>query len=66
MHAKQIMKQVQKNWRQMSEAQKEYYKVQSKANRSAYDEKKREFEEVRASDPSNSQLNVIKAIQERR
>jgi hypothetical protein len=32
----------------MSEEQKEYYKVQSKVNRTAYDEKKREFEEVRA------------------
>ncbi len=47
----------------MSEEQKEHYKEQSKVNRSAYDEKKREFEEVRAQDPSYSQLNVIKGIQ---
>ena len=35
------MKQVQKNWRAMTEEQKDYYKEQSRLNRSEYDEKKK-------------------------
>jgi len=31
----------------MSEAQKEYYKEQSKVNRSQYDEKRRAFDDLR-------------------
>ena len=44
MHSKLIMKQVQKNWRAMTEEQKEYYKEQSKQNRNEYEERRRTFE----------------------
>lgn len=44
-HAKEIMKMVQNNWKRMSEQQKQYYKEQSKQNRSQYDEKRRAFDE---------------------
>ena len=44
MHSKLIMKQVQRNWRAMSEQEKEYYKEQSKINRNEYEEKKRTFD----------------------
>lgn len=47
LHSKQIMKQVQRSWREMSEQQKAYYKEQSKTNRSEYDEKRRSHDEMR-------------------
>jgi hypothetical protein len=60
------MKLVQKSWRAMSDEQKEYYKEQSKLNRSQYEEKKRNFDEARSKDPDSQKLNVIEVIQERR
>ena len=56
------MKQVQKNWRAMSEEQKEYYKVQSWINRTDYDEKKKQFDEIKMTDPEANKLNVIEGI----
>ena len=47
MHSKLIMKQVQKNWRAMSEAEKEHYKTLSKMNRNDYEEKKRNFDSIK-------------------
>ena len=41
------MKIVQKNWRQMSEVEKERYKDQSKVNRNQYEEKRREFDSIK-------------------
>ena len=66
LHSKQIMKIVQKNWRQMSEDEKERYKVQSKSNRDQYEQKRREFDSIKMQDPESSKLNVIQGIQERR
>ena len=62
LHSKQIMKQVQKNWRAMSEEQKEYYKEQSRINRTDYDEKKKQFDEIKMTDPEANKLNVIEGI----
>ena len=45
------MKIVQKKWRQMSEEEKERYKVQSKRNRDQYEEKRREFDCIKMQDP---------------
>ena len=50
MHSKQILKLVQKQWRQMSEEKKEYYKEQSLLNRSEYETKRKEFEDIKKQD----------------
>ena len=44
------MKIVQRNWRLLTEEQKEGYKEQSKVNRSEYEEKRREFDQNKNSD----------------
>ena len=62
LHSKQIMKIVQKNWRQMSEVEKERYKDQSKVNRNQYEEKRREFDSIKMQDPDTTRLNVIQGI----
>lgn len=46
----------------MSEEQKEFYKEQSRLNRNDYDEKKKQFDEVKMTDPEASKLNVIEGI----
>ena len=56
------MKLVQKNWRAMSEDQKDYYKEQSRLNRSEYDERKKQFDESKMLDPEANRLNVIEGI----
>lgn len=66
MHSKLIMKQVQRNWRAMSEQEKEYYKEQSKINRNEYEEKKRTFDQQKQTDFDSLKLNVIEVIQGRR
>ena len=62
LHSKQIMKQVQKNWRAMSEEEKDYYKEQSRINRTEYDERKKVFDEIKLHDPESNRLNVIEGI----
>ena len=66
LHSKLIMKQVQKNWRAMSEEQKEFYKDQSKINRNEYEHKRRTFDAYKANNPDTNKLSMIKVIQERR
>ena len=66
MHSKLIMKQVQKNWRAMSEDQKEYYKEQSKQNRNEYEERRRTFEGQKWKSTQHDKLNVIQVIEGRR
>lgn len=56
------MKIVQKNWRQMSEQEKERYKDQSKINRDEYEQKRKEFDNIKSMDPESNRLNVIQGI----
>ena len=46
----------------MSEEKKEFYKEQSRLNRNDYDERKKQFDEVKMTDPESSKLNVIEGI----
>ena len=46
----------------MTEEQKDYYKEQSKLNRTEYDERKKQFDEAKLLDPEASRLNVIEGI----
>jgi len=60
------MKQVLKQWKALAPSQRELYKEQSLADRSLYDQRKREFDSERAKDSSNVELGVIEKIKERR
>lgn len=45
LHSKQIMVLVKKQWRDMSDEQKESYKEQSKTNRDEFEERRKIFDE---------------------
>ena len=50
----------------MSEEKKEYYKEQSLQNRSEYETKRKEFEDIKKQDQQTQQLKMIAEMQERR
>ena len=59
------MKIVQKNWRQLTEEQKEGYKEQSKVNRSEYEQKRRQYDQSKGNEQVDSFI-VTQSIQKRR